>query len=205
MQDPLWPRPQAQVSQQSVSSQRQSSNLFTAAAASIGLVRLTCRPFPVWCGASLDLLILGMQLWLLLQWLMHSYCMQRLTGVCLRLASIVAEQLMKDGAWLQQAAVRLRQWPAHSGNWPWKRKQHQPHEQQQQQQQHSQAAEEVKQQKQRLLAAQLMQAQSMLQQHRPDKELMRVIKTLGDSNIPLDTKWLEFTQRLASHGHDAIR
>ena len=144
-----------------------------------------------------------MQLWLSLQGLMQLHCMQRLTGVCIRLASIVAEQLMKDGAWVQQAAVRFRQWPAHSGNWPWKRKQHQPLEHEQHQQ--SQAAEEVKQQKQRLLAAQLLQAQSMLQQHRPDKELMRVIKTLGDSNIPLDTKWLEFTQRLASHGHDAIR
>lgn len=140
---------------------------------------------------------------------LRSYCflgLQMLLGLCLRLASIVTEQLMKDSAWIQQATSRLRQWPAHSGNWPWKRKQHQQVEAPQQvQQQQVQAAEEVRQQKQRLIAAQLLQAQSMLQQHRPDKELMRVIKTLGDSNIPLDTKWLEFTQRLASHGHDAIR
>ncbi|KAK9841549.1 hypothetical protein WJX74_007663 [Apatococcus lobatus] len=118
----LWTRSPAPPHQLPATSQPHFSNLFTAAATSIGL---------------------------------------RLTGVCLRLASIVAEQLIKD-------------------------------------------AEELRQQKQRLLAAQLLQAQSMLQQHRPDKELMRVIKTLGDSNIPLDTKWLEFTQRLASHGHDAI-
>ena len=115
---------------------------------------------------------------------------------------------MKDGAWIQQATARLRQWPAHSGNWPWKRKQQQQQQVVALQQLHHQAletAEEVQQQKQMLIAAQLLQAQSMLQQHRPDKELMRVIKTLGDSSIPLDTKWLEFTQRLASHGHDAIR
>ena len=127
----------------------------------------------------------------------------------MRLASIIAEQLAKDAAWLRHATSRLQHSTVQHGSLRlWGRRRQQQQRQQQTeflQQQKLQRLEERQQSKQQQLAAQLLQAQSMLQQHRPDKELMRVIKSLGDSSIPLDKKWLEFTQRLTSHGHDAIR
>ncbi len=170
--------------------QQQNPNFMTVVALSVGLVSrrlllvniVACIPWLP--GILLTLCIV-----------------QKLTSLCSRLASTVCDQLTKDAAWVRQAACSFRQ----QSGWLSRRPLHQvkddKHDQQHQRQQ--QAEQQVSKKEQ--LAAQLLQAQSMLQTHRPDKELIRVIKSLGDSNIPLDTKWLEFTQRLASHGHDAIR